>query len=208
MSHDYDPAFDAPEEPEIVELEFPQGGTYEAHWYLSDLYPENEEILRKAWDTPGLNFRAQLSCKKEIHYATVERVEGVTTIRATSCLDDLEDLVDTCIWQACGGNDYSGGGWDAIGKIFDLDPDADHDEIYKRLDEVCVSQAEDYTGETQAEVVLPAGATWDEFIKALDTAEYKADTQADAYFKDLIESVKTYMAGAWGLDYRTLIPTT
>lgn len=199
MYDDYDPAFDEPEEPEIIELEFPEGGEYEAHWSLSDLYPKNEEVLRKAWDTPGLDFKANLSCKKEVHYATIERVDGITTITATDCVDDLEDLIDTCIWEACGGNGWCSNGWDAICKLFDLDPGdgEDYDEICKRLDEVCVNQADNYEEYHRATVILPSSATWDELIDALDTAESKADQQADDFYRGLVESVKKYMLDAW-----------
>lgn len=183
-----------PEELETTELDFQQDGDYTSRWGPSDLHPACEKLLREAWHTADLNFKAHLSSSKgESRYATIERVDGATTIRSTARVDDLEDLVDTCIWTAYGGDDYCSGGRDALCKVYDLDPEEDQDEVCKRFDEWCDSQGGNYQEYHCAEDTLAAGATWDELISALDTTEYEAAKSADEFLEAMVESVKQYL---------------
>lgn len=196
MRHDYDPAFDAAEEPEITEIDFGDGD-YQAKWGLSDFNEGDEAIIREAWDRPDFNFKADWGCKKEIQYAHVERVDGVTTIRATACVDELHDLIDTCIWKDYGGNDKCNSGWDAVCRIFNLNPNTDDEIGYEKFDEICEALAECYEEYHEAQVELPVGATWDDFINGIDEASTKAEAHAEECFKSLVESVKRYMENYW-----------
>ena len=66
---------------------------YCAHWGLTDLYPEDERILRSAIDNRKTFDTGWVGCKKEIHYFRIISDGKVMTIQTSAEMDDFDDLI-------------------------------------------------------------------------------------------------------------------
>lgn len=66
---------------------------YCAHWGLTDLYPEDEKILRDAIDNRKTFDTGWVGCKKEIHYFRLISDGNVLTIQTSAEMDDFDDLI-------------------------------------------------------------------------------------------------------------------
>lgn len=163
-----------------------------AAWGLSDFYKDCEEEIKTVWES-GEDFTTDYGCKKEIHYANIERRNGTTTVTARAYIDELMELIDTAIWRAYGGNDKSSGGYDAVSKIFNLDPNTDEDKIHDRMQEIADSVCEMYEEGHEASSELPPGATWDQFVETLDRCETEAATKAEECYQAIVEAIKWYL---------------
>jgi hypothetical protein len=198
MSRDYDPAFDASEPPEVLEITY--DGDDAAKWGLSDFYEDIEPRVKDVWEDKDQNFKFSWGCKKEIHYCEAERVDGTTTIEARAYIDELYDLVDTALWRAYGGSGKCSGGYDAVAKIHGLDPRKDEGKIHELMEE-CQGFAEETYEECHfGSAELDANATWDDFIRAIDEAETKAEKAAEANYQSVIEVMKWVIEEQWGVD--------
>jgi len=71
---------------------FPSG-TYCAHWGLTDLYPEDEKILRDAIDNRKTFDTGWVGCKKEIYYFRLISDGNVITIQTSAEMDDFDSLI-------------------------------------------------------------------------------------------------------------------
>lgn len=170
---------------------------YASQWSLSDFYEDCEAEIKAVWES-GEDFATDFGCKKEIHYASVERIGGTTTVTARSYIDELMDLIDTAIWSAYGGNDKSSCGYDAVSKIFKLDPHKDDDEIYSRMEDIADAVCEIYQEGHEHTETLPPGATWDQFVDTLDRCESEAAEKAEDCYKAIVECAKWYLEECLG----------
>ena len=186
------------EEPEIMEVPFK--GCYSAQWGLSDFYEEDEMLLRGIWNTEGQNFVADWGCKKEIHHCHVERVNGQTTIIAKAFIDDLEDITDTVLWQAYGGNQKCDGGYDAVCRIHKLDPDEDEFQVLDLMEEVQGWFEDIYSEAHESEASIGPEATWDDLISMIDECESFAAKKAEECYQLMIEIAKHVLPLAWGVN--------
>lgn len=66
---------------------------YAAKWGLTDLYPEDEAILRDAIDNRKTFDTGWVGCKKEIRYFRMISDGKVITIQTSAEMDDFEDLI-------------------------------------------------------------------------------------------------------------------
>ena len=66
---------------------------YAAHWGLTDLYPEDEKILRNAIDNRKTFDTGWVGCKKECHYFRLISDGNVLTIQTSAEMDDFDDLI-------------------------------------------------------------------------------------------------------------------
>lgn len=185
------------EEPEILEVPFE--GSYASKWALSDFYEEDEKLLRSIWVTEGQNFVADWGCKKEIHYCHVERVDGKTTIIAKAFIDELPEIADTCLWVAYGGNDKCSSGWDALCKIHGLDPEKDDEKLWVLFEDLEDRMNGYYSEEHEAEETLEPGASWEDFIAAIDRAEGVAMREAGECYQQLVEVARLVITEVWGV---------
>lgn len=77
-------------------------GYYASHWGLTDLYPENEKLLRD-WLASGEDFATTWwSSKKELVSAKYEAEGDTITVSVSQSIDDLwfsSDLIMDAIWE-------------------------------------------------------------------------------------------------------------
>ena len=66
---------------------------YAAKWGLTDLYPEDEAILRNAIDNRKTFDTGWVGCKKEIRYFRLISDGKVITIQTSAEMDDFDDLI-------------------------------------------------------------------------------------------------------------------
>lgn len=166
-------------------------GAYCAHWSLAGMYDDAMGQLMEAIDS-GENFTANWGCKKEIHYATITRIDGKMFISCVAFIDELPDLVDTMIWRAVGGNDVCDSGYDWVCKHHDLDPEKDADKAQEIMEEIegwIVDQySEDYEAHTSA-----MNPDYDEVMKMVDKCEDEAAEKAEKAYQDMVETIRDCM---------------
>lgn len=68
-------------------------GRYGCKWGLTDLYPEDETILREAISSRKTFDTGWIECKKEIRSFRMISDGNVITIQASAEMDDFEDLI-------------------------------------------------------------------------------------------------------------------
>ena len=70
---------------------------YGAHWGLTDLYPQDEAILRRAVENKETFDTGWIGCKKEIRWFRIISNGDIATIMANEEMDVIDDLVyDVC----------------------------------------------------------------------------------------------------------------
>lgn len=137
---------------------------YAAHWGLTDLYPEDERILRNAIDKRKTFDTGWVGCKKEIHYFRIISDGKVVTIQVSAEMDDYEDLI-----------------YDAMETEVELTDDQ-VDELNNYWYE---SDMDSYT---EAETTVPV-TTYENVMEIIEKMESKTDTQLESWF----EIVKTWV---------------
>jgi hypothetical protein len=169
-------------------------GCYGSHCGLTDLYPEHEAALREVLES-GEDFKASWGAKKEIHYATVTREFGKIQVLCRADIDEIEDLADTCLWVAAGGNEVCDSGYDFILKHHNLDRHDPKDlEAADQIMEGVVSWIEDiYQESFYAEAALPSAATFEQVMSAVDSCGDTADSRANEAYEAMVEEVRAYL---------------
>lgn len=162
---------------------------YGAHWHLTDLYDEDAANLRQAVES-GDDFEFDYGCKKEIRYATICRDGGSLSVSCRCYIDELEDITDTVMWRALGGNDYAGSGFGAVAKYHDLDPTKDEDKIIEILEE-CEGWFWDIYQECfTATADLNDCRDYDHVISIIDGLEEEVEAAAEQCYRDMVECAK------------------
>ena len=124
-------------------------GDYASHWGLTDLYPENEKLLRE-WIESGKDFATTWwGSKKEIVSAKYEAEGDTITVMVSQEIDDLwfsTDLIEDAICE------------------LDLDWDEPSDDAIEAIrDEAMEFGLDDGA---RAEITLPRNSTYDEVMAA------------------------------------------
>ena len=147
-------------------------GLYASKWGISDFYEEAEKDLREALAS-GEDFdTGWFGCKKEINYARIVRENEKITVSVTCNMDDLweqDDLIYDALWE--------------VAKIEKELPEMIIDSI---RDIACDEQIEDNCTES---ISLPASATFDDVVGALDSCEAIAGGNNTGMYKRLCEIV-------------------
>lgn len=170
-------------------------GTYGAHWGLTDLYAEHEEELRKALAS-SKDFLAKWGCKKEIRYASVQRIDGNIFVTCYDHIDELPDITDTVLWEVGGRNEKCESGYDFVCKYHNLDPEKDFQKATDIMEE-CEGWFEDvYRERFSASRKLPGTATYDTVIEAVDSAENEADDKSRDCFLAMVDIAREHINAA------------
>lgn len=164
---------------------------YGSTWGITCFYDDCEALLRQALDS-GEDFLAEWGAKKEITFATVERGAGITYVEVRTGLDDLPDLVDTAVWRAFGGNDFSTSGFDAICKLHNLDPEKDGEKATTILEEIEDGVQDIYQEYFGGSVDLPRNASFDEIVEALERLESKAERDGHVCYDDIVDYIREW----------------
>lgn len=132
---------------------------YGCKWGLTDLYPEDEAILRRAIDQRKTFDTGWIGCKKEIRSFRMISDGNVITIQASAEMDDFEDLI-----------------YDAI--------DDDTELTDEQVDELCDYWYNDteMSTETESERTVPL-TTYEDAMKVLSQLEEENDRQLNAWFE-------------------------
>ena len=78
-------------------LEGLPSNAYGAHWGLTDLYPEDEAILRRAIENKETFDTGWIGCKKEIRWFRIISNGEIVTVMVNAEMDDIDELVyDAC----------------------------------------------------------------------------------------------------------------
>lgn len=172
---------------------FINSGTYAAKWGVTDLYEDEDKLLREAIASGEPFTTGWYGAKKEIEYALIVRevAGGPIRVEGRSIMDDGPDLVDTALWRAAGGNDFCVSGWDALDKHGVVDDDAK----YQLIDDICEACDLGENNLAEGEVELPATATYDEVMEALDKLIGEADASNTDWFNDTVEYCKLILKG-------------
>ena len=138
---------------------------YCAHWGLTDLYPEDERILRNAIDNRKTFDTGWVGCKKECHYFRIISDGKVVTIQTSAHMDDFEDLI-----------------YDAMDKEVELTADQEaelNDYWYES----------DMDSSTYSEITIPV-STYEDVMKHISKMNDHDVQQLDEWFEVVREWVK------------------
>lgn len=151
-------------------------GIYASKWGISDFYEEAEKSLRDVLNS-GEDFETDwFGCKKEIHYAQITREAGKITVSVSCHMDDLwdgDDLIYDALWEVTKSEN------ELPEEIVDSIRDAAIDE-----------QIDDRYTES---VLLPASASFEDVVKALDSCEALANRNNTGMYKRLCEIVREHV---------------
>ena len=132
---------------------------YAAKWGLTDLYPEDEKILRNAIDTRMTFDTGWVGCKKEIRWFRMISDGKVLTIQSSAEMDDFDDLI-----------------YDAMDEEIEITDDQVeelHEYWYESMD---------MDTSTGSEVTIPL-TTYEDAMKVLDKMEDQDAAQLDSWFE-------------------------
>lgn len=166
---------------------FGNSSDYAAKWSLSDFYEEDEVILKNAIAS-GENFKAEWGCKKEIHYASLEKNDNGICIEVRVYIDELEDLLDTAIWQAAGGNDVCSCGWHWL----QMHHKGKEHEVFESLIKL-IRQGDYYPECHTCTLVLLRDAIFEEVVDTINEAEDEAEKIAEQCYQEISILVKQWM---------------
>ncbi len=138
---------------------------YAAKWGLTDLYPEDERILRDAIENRKTFDTGWVGCKKEIRYFRIISDGNVVTIQACSEMDDFDDLI-----------------YDALDDDIELTDDQ-LDTLYAYW-----SEATEMDTSCTDERTMPV-TTYEDVMRVLSALEDETQARLDAWF----EVIKTWV---------------
>jgi hypothetical protein len=140
-------------------LEGFNAGIYVCKWGLTDLYPEEERILRDAIENRKTFDTGWVDCKKEIRSFRMISDGTVLTIQACSSMDDFDDL------------------------IYDAAPDGTEfsDEQIEELTDYW-NDSMDLSTDAEAEATVPV-TTYKEAIGVLGKLEAQNEKSLDSCFQ-------------------------
>ena len=139
---------------------------YCAHWGLTDLYPEDERILRKAIAEKQTFDTGWVGCKKEIRSFRIISDGKVMTIQTSAEMDDIEDLI-----------------YDATPDGVEL-TEAQFNEV---LDYWCENT--EMATEVGSETTIPV-TTYEDSMKAIEHMEQENDNTLKEWFEIVTTWVK------------------
>jgi hypothetical protein len=161
---------------------------YAAKWGASDFYEDAEAELKSALSSGKAFTTGWYGAKKEIHYALIDREldHGPVSISVRCHMDDGPDLADTAIWSAFGGNDACTCGDDALSKL-GLTEEQKERFIDDLMEASELTQEDNYQEDyTQ----LPADATFEQVVDALDTLSSRLETALGDWYNSTVENAK------------------
>jgi hypothetical protein len=138
---------------------------YCAHWGLTDLYPEDEKILRNAIDNRKTFDTGWVGCKKEIHYFRMISDGNVLTIQTSAEMDEFDDLV-----------------YDAMDEEVELT-----DDQLIELEEYWIDS--DISNYTESETTIPV-TTYEDAMTIVSKMEDHDEEQLREWFEVVREWVK------------------
>lgn len=151
-------------------LEF--SGEYVSKWWLTDFYPEYEEILRNAIES-GEDFdTGWVGCKKEIRYMRLSRENGKLSIEVSEHTDDMwdeDDLIYDAVWKVTGSED-----------------EIPEDKLDAIRDVAIYSDVDDHA-DVSAEYSNPL--TFDEVVEIIDEMESDVSDATSRMFEELCDIV-------------------
>ena len=162
---------------------------YGAHWGLTDLYAEDAANLKQALKS-GEDFVFDYGCKKETHYCTVRRTDGILKVSARAYIDEIDDITDAVMWEAFGGNDYADSGYGAIAKYHDLDPAENESRILDILEECSEWFVDIYQECFDSEVVMDDCRDFDAVMDVIAGLEEEVANAAHQCYEDMVECAK------------------
>lgn len=135
---------------------------YAAKWGLTDLYPEDEAILRSAIDTRSMFDTGWAGCKKEIRSFRIISDGNVVTIQTSADMDDFEDLIFDALED---GQDLTN---DQVNELFDYYNDSD------------------ISTTVESEVTVPL-TSYEDIMSIISRMEDENEKQLSAWF-DVVKS--------------------
>lgn len=171
-----------------VEGERRGSGDYGAHWGLTDLYPGFAATLRGQLESCK-PFELSWGAKKAIRYATVkcERPAGDVCIEVRAYMDDGEELLDTMIWEAFGGNEFAESGTAALARA-QKDPDS-REALLDLLGELELVQNENVA---RASARVFCEASYEEVLEEIDACEEQAELKLRERYAAALEEVRAF----------------
>lgn len=140
-------------------LNLDAGGFYGCKWGLTDLYPENEKILRSAIDAHQTFDTGWVSCNKEIRSFRIISDGKLITIQASAAMDDFDNLI-----------------YDAMDTEVELT-----EEQIEMLNEYW-DEAWDMDTETMSEETVPV-TTYEAAMEILSKLENENDERLNSWFE-------------------------
>jgi hypothetical protein len=130
-----------------------------SHWSLTDLYPDNEKILRSAIETKQTFDTGWVGCKKEVRSFRIISDGNVLTIQAGASMDDFDNLI-----------------YDAapVGTEFT-------EEQIKELYDYW-NDCTDISCDTESEVTVPL-TTYDDAMNIIEKLESENDSRLESWFE-------------------------
>lgn len=139
-------------------------GVYACKWGLTDMYPEEEKILREAIDTRKTFDTGWCGCRKEIRSFRMISDGEVLTIQTSAEIDDFDDLI-----------------YDAM----ETEEELTDDQIEELNDYWCESDLDTYT-ESERTIQL---TTYEDAMKVMSQME----DNDDKYLNECFEIVKSWV---------------
>lgn len=160
------------------------------HRGIADFYPESALKLKlllkkKSFDT------GWFSCKHESRSARIARFDDQLLLNVQAFMDDGADLIDTLIWEASGGNDFAGSGWDALDKAgFEADESKEKfmDQLRDRLIELDLIF--DENAEIASKQIEVKRVTFRRVCDELEALEDQVEQELDRRYQDALTFVK------------------
>lgn len=139
---------------------------YACKWGLTDLYPEDEKILRGAIENRKTFDTGWVGCKKEIRDFRMISDGKVLTIQTSAAMDDFDELI-----------------YDAL----DDDTELTDDQIEELND--YWNESLDMSTETESEATIPV-TTYESAMEVMSKMEDENDKQLEEWFEIVKSWVK------------------
>lgn len=142
---------------------------YASNWSLTNLYLEDEKILRNAIDNRQTFDTGWVGCKKEIRYFRIISDGNIMTIQTSAEMDEFEDLI-----------------YDAMDEEVELN-DVDITELIDCFLEL------DINNHTESETTIPF-TTYENVMTAISEMENRDEEQLREWFETVKQIVNEHIS--------------